>query len=194
MFYNDKEIFPRRHLHMIGIRTAESAAWHALMTKSQVISQIQLPEIIETYVSRLVIRAMTKAAEENACETFYAGSDTEQGELHMIGDECLMLAGLMPEMAIREEIPVSYFVDVAFRAYSQLSEDSRDPIYNLLAEHLVDCIDVLHTLREIDIGSSCIDPLNAFELWQEAGSNHAWQYLTSMTNAYPVSESSTALH
>lgn len=179
---------------MIGIRTTESAAWHALMTKSQAISRIHLPELIETYVSRLVIRAMMVPAEEKSSQKFYAVSDIDEGELHMIGDECLMLAGLMPERAIREEIPVSYFVDMAYRAYSQLGEDSGEPIYQLLAEHIVDCIDVLHTLREIDIGTSCLDPLNAFELWQDAGSHHAWEYLTTVTDAYPVTESSTAIH
>ena len=179
---------------MIGIRTRESAAWHALMTKSQAISKIQLPETIETYVSRLVIRAMTLAPEEKYSKNIYAAADIEEGELHMIGDECLMLAGLMPEKAIREDIPVSYFVDTAFRAYSQLGIDSGEIIYQLLAEHIVDCIDVLHTLREIDVGTPCLDPLNAFELWQDAGSNHAWQYLTATTDAYPVSELSNALH
>ena len=44
---------------MIDIRTADCAVWHALMTKSQINSNIQLPERVETYVSQLVIRAMS---------------------------------------------------------------------------------------------------------------------------------------
>ena len=203
---------------MIGIRTTESAVWHALLTKSQVISSIQLPEAIETYLSRLVIRAMmiesqTKftSAGNSECheqmdrlkggfaddfgdEEAYADSESAEGELHMLGDECLVLAGLMPERAIREQIPVSYFVSMAFRAYSQLAQEGSDPIYDLLASHLVDCVDVLHTMREIEVGSSCIDPLNAFELWHDAGSMHAWEYLTNMTNAHPVHETSYSLN
>jgi len=202
---------------MIGIRTPESAVWHALLTKSQAISSIQLPEAIETYLSCLLIRAMTVAPEARFNSASFSQRETRkdaishglesdgsigqdindsdaEDELHMIGDECLVLAGLMPERAIREEIPVSYFVNVAIRAYSQLSQEGGDPIYHLLADHLIECIDVLHTLREIEEGSSCLDPLNAFELWQDAGSAHAWHYLTNMTNAQPVREVSNTLN
>lgn len=176
---------------MIGNQTAETAVWHALMTKSQAISRIQLPQEVEAYLSRLVIRAMSPVTEGLFGEN---GQDPDSDELNAIGDECLVLAGLMPERAIREAIPVSYFVNVAFRAYSQLGEQSGDKLYQNLAEHLVDCIDVLHTLREIELGSSCIDPLNAFELWQETGSSHAWDYLLQLTDGFPVSEVSSLLN
>ncbi|MEM7467101.1 MAG: hypothetical protein AAF387_09470 [Pseudomonadota bacterium] len=176
------------------MRTEESAIWHALMTKSQTISKIRLTPTVEAYVSELVIRAMSarRSTVESTQDGFLLGS--EHGELHTIGDECLILAGLMPERAIQEEIPVSFFVNMAFRAYTQLGEDYVDSVYSALAANLVDCIDVLHTLREIEVGEPCIDPLNAFELWSEAGSQHAWNYLVDSTNAVPVSAESFAVH
>ena len=179
---------------MLGIHTAESAVWHALMTKSQLVSKIQLPHPIEVYISDLVIRTMQARSiqAEQAVESLLF--DSEQNDLHQIGDECLVLAGLMPERAIQEEIPVSYFVNVAYRAYSQLGDDSGERIYAALAENLIDCIDVLHTLRELEVGGSCIDPLNAFELWEETGSQHAWQCLARLTNALPLGSASLAVH
>ena len=179
---------------MIDIRTADCAVWHALMTKSQISSNIQLPERVETYVSQLVIRAMSaqKDLGQEISETLLESS--EHGDLHLIGDECLVLAGLMPERAIREHIPVSYFVNVAYRAYSQLARDSGEEVYSLLAANLVDCVDVLHTLRELEVGGSCIDPLNAFELWEDTGSQHAWQVITRLTNALPISVEAASLN
>ena len=121
---------------MLAIHTADSAVWHALITKSQLVSNIQLPHFVEQYISDLVIRAMQaqRCRNERTIETLLCGA--EHGDLHQIGDECLLLAGLMPERVIREEIPVSYFVNVAYRAYSQLGEDSGERIYCALAEHL----------------------------------------------------------
>lgn len=179
---------------MSGIHTAESAVWHALMTKSQLVSKIQLPHPVDVYLSDLVIRTMQAraVAGEQAYETLIACS--EQNDLHQLGDECLVLAGLMPERAIQEEIPVSYFVNVAYRAYSQLGDDCGERIYTALAENLIDCIDVLHTLRELEVGGSCIDPLNAFELWEETGSRHAWQCLGRLTDALPAGASSLTVH
>ena len=179
---------------MSGIHTAESAVWHALMTKSQLVSKIQLPHAVESYLSDLVIRAMQarSVSAEQAKDALIFCS--EQNDLHQLGDECLVLAGLMPERAIEEEIPVSYFVNVAYRAYSQLGDDGGERIYTALAEHLIDCIDVLHTLRELEVGGSCIDPLNAFELWEETGSRHAWQCLARLTDAVPAGASSLTVH
>ena len=179
---------------MLGIQTPDTAVWHALMSKSQLVSNIQLPHLVEAYISDLVIRAMRarRIRSEQALDNLLLNS--EHGDLHQIGDECLILAGLMPEYAIREEIPLSYFVNVAYRAYSQLADDVDEEIYRSLAANLIDCIDVLHTLRELEVGGSCIDPLNAFELWEETGSRHARQCLLRLTDAIPLSLDSTSVH
>ena len=179
---------------MLAIQTADCAVWHALMSKSQLVSKIQLPYAVEAYISDLVVRAMhARRFEANSSiENLLFGA--EHGDLQQIGDECLVLAGLMPEHVIQEEIPVSYFVNVAFRAYSQLADDLGAAIYAELATNLIDCVDVLHTLRELEVGGSCIDPLNAYELWEETGSRHARECLARLTDAMPLSTDSVTLH
>ena len=107
---------------MSGIHTAESAVWHALMTKSQLVSKIQLPHAVESYLSDLVIRAMqarSVSADQAEDALIFC---SEQNDLHQLGDECLVLAGLMPERAIEEEIPVSCLSFVQYRGKARAAE------------------------------------------------------------------------
>ena len=64
----------------------------------------------------------------------------------------------------------------------------------MLSEFFVDVMDVLQTLREVRYEDSAIDPLNAYQLWSETGSAHAWQVLRRCTSALPGAGESTAIH
>jgi hypothetical protein len=63
-----------------------------------------------------------------------------------------------------------------------------------LADRFVDVLDVLHTLRETQSDTPCIDGFNAYQLWREAGSSHAWQVLRQLTTSFPGPQASKVRH
>ena len=112
----------------------------------------------------------------------------------MIGDCCLIYAGLNSEHAATIGVPIAYLAQVGSAAYRQFSELARDPVFELLSDYFVDVIGVLHGLREIEEDRICMDPLNAFQLWEETGSVHAWRTLRRFTSSLPGEKQELALH
>jgi hypothetical protein len=108
--------------------------------------------------------------------------------LRDIGDQCRIFAGLFPEHAARRSVPISYFVQLGRSAYRELADaGSSGTIFEELSEQLVKLMDVLQTMRELDDGQPCLDPLSAIQLWHDTGSPHAWRVLKETTDCLPSS-------
>lgn len=178
----------------IDLHLPEAAGWRGLLTQAQQNARSFLPEIVEEYVVCLLYRMLGSAVEGRLLSARFArrlltGGDAQTRNLGAVGDQCLLFSGLFPDHAIRQQIPLSYFVQVGSHAYREFAATQRGEeraIYQAMADHFVPTLDVLLGIRELDEGRPCIDGLNAFQLWSEAGSSHGWHTLRQMTNALPA--------
>lgn len=187
-------------MQAVEIHLAEMAGWRALLTKAQFLVKLELHTGLEEYLVRMLFRAIRESdlTLDNRSTEFHAavvdGPSDDLDELRAIGDHCLLFAGLFPEQAIGKNMPISYFVEVGRAAYGEFGRHVDEPVFPMLSEFFVDVMDVLQTLREVEYESAVLDPLNAFQLWQDTGSVRAWQILRRSTTALPASEQSTAVH
>ena len=180
-------------MQTLDIRLRETAPWHALITRAQVAAQIDLSSEVEAYLMRVIYRYVASpdsglshlAEHAGPLMELFADEGEDKADMMVIADQSLIFAGLLPEQAIRRQIPLSYFVEVGRYAYTEIAERTGETVYGDVSRYFVSCVDVLHTAREIDGGHPCIDPISAFELWQNAGSRHAWEYLRRLTPALP---------
>jgi hypothetical protein len=186
------------------IQLAEVAGWRALLTEAQHVARVYLAPAVEDYLLRLLYQAVGQpggSIEDDAqafVERLAQRRQTAAHELLAVGDESLIYAGLFPEQVIRKGIPITYFVQVGVNAYREFAAmQSAAPagiLYATLANQFVALLDVLHTLRELQQDTPCIDALNAYQLWREVGSTHAWQVLRQFTSASPSLHPTNARH
>ena len=104
-----------------------------------------------------------------------------------VGDRCLLFAGLVPEQAIRQGVPVACFVELGQSAYRECASRRGSAVHELLAAEFVRAMDVLHTVRALQSGEPCVDALTAFHLWHAHGSAHGWRVLRHLSNGVPAS-------
>ena len=184
----------------IEIHLAEVAGWRALLTKAQFVAKLELHTLLEEYLVGMLFRTVgtpSPGQGPKAMEFLHNVADQASDnvtDLRTIGDHCLLFAGLFPEQAAGKNIPIAYFVEVGQAAYREFGQVVEDPMFCMLAEHFVDTMDVLQTLREVENENICIDPLNAYQLWRDTGSAHAWQILQRFTSALPARDHSAVLH
>lgn len=185
-------------MQTIDIHLADMAPWRALLTKAQFIANVELHTLIEEYLVAVLFRSSVTPDLLDEAISAVEGGNFEQAEsidnLRTIGDHCLVYAGLYPEHAIERDVPLAYFVKVGEAAYREYGELAREPMFGLLSDCFVDIVGVLHTLRDVEDEKLCLDPINAFQLWQETGSTHAWETLQAFTTAVPVAAQSNARH
>jgi len=173
---------------------AEVAGWRALLTTAQHSVGSYLPAIVDDYVIRLLYQAVGQPAESlDAGAAAYVQRTLikcqQVPNLATVGDQSLLFAGLFPEHAIREGIPLAYFVQLGINAYGEYAATAQDQtsrtIYSAMADCFITVLDALHTVRALAQKEPVIDPLNAYQLWQQTGSAHAWQVLRRLTRSLP---------
>ncbi len=183
---------------MIDNHLADTAPWRALLTKAQFVARVELHGLVEEYLVGVLFRTSIAPTSMAAGIIAARGDRIEQRRdadtLRAIGDHCLIYAGLYPEHAIGHDVPLADFVRVGAAAYREFGKLTADPMFTLLAECYVEIIGVLHTLRDVEDDAACIDPMNAFQLWQDTGSTHAWHTLRRLTDSLPVATRSHARH
>jgi len=187
-------------MQRIDIHLAEMAGWRALLTKAQFVAKLELHSPLEEYLIGMLFRTVgTPTTGQGKPPMEFLNNVADQtsdnaNDLRTIGDHCLLFSGLFPERAASKNVPITYFVEVGQAAYQEFGQAVDEPIFGMLAEYFVDAMDVLQTLREVEHENVCIDPLNAYQLWHDTGSAHAWRILQRFTSALPASEYSAALH
>jgi hypothetical protein len=205
-------------MQAVDIHLAEMAGWRALLTKAQFVAKVEIHTMLEEYVVRMVFRVTraprrsgfsphhaaasggerdTLAQDRQAAEFPYAvGRDAadEIANLRVIGDQCLLCAGLFPEQAGGRNVPITHFVEVGRTAYHEYGQYAEEPIFGMLSAYFVDVMDILQTVRELEYAKACIDPLDAYQLWRDTGSVRAWAILRRFTSALPGGDRSAAVH
>ena len=182
------------------LHIVETAGWRALLTHAQIAGGVRISPAAEEYMISMLFRQI-------GIEMI--GMDPEIGLLDrlnqmlmadtvdpaLIGDQCLLLAGLFPENAIRKGIPVAYFVQVGRNAYREYASRYGSDLHALLGDEFVLAMDTLQTVRLLQSGKPCIDGFNAYHLWRDLGSSNGWRVLRKLTTALPAScGSSNSVH
>ena len=187
----------------IIVNPSPTAEWHALVVEAKQAAAASLPEEIESYLVFLLMRfANTPEIVTSILATDFLQSlgqlrRERLDTLREVGDKCLLFAGLFPGTARRRRVRISYFVKLGQTAYSSLSENRNSRISDLyadLCEQFVLLMDVLQTMRELNVQSNSIDLLQAEELWADTKSQHALKTLRQSTQGFSLPHSFNNSH
>lgn len=157
------------------------AQWQALINEATVDAHIRLNADLESYLVFLLMRFSTKPeiAQSVLAIDFLSAFDEHvvdrSGQLQLVGDKCLLLAGLFPGRAARKHVRISYFIRLGRSAYSSLSYVSTPSwagLFNDLSDAFVPLTDVLLTARSMN-PTSALTPLQAEELYSDTHSSAA---------------------
>lgn len=161
--------------------------WQDVIKHAEGRCSIALREELETYLISLLIRYTNKpeVAKQIFATAYFEAFRLHQNErktsLQHVGDQCLLFAGLYPHVAEKRHVKISYFVDMGRSAYAGVSGKAHD-LYWTLAFQFVALMDVLQSIRQYPD----LLPLEAYEQWEEVGSQRALQILREYTQAMPI--------
>ncbi len=167
--------------HIITEPTS-TAQWHSLVHEAEDIAHQQLSETLESYLVFTLIRFTRCPELANAIlgieflESMQRSGARRARTLRDVGDKCLLFSGLFPHLAKRRRVRSSYFVDLGRSAYFEVHNTSAaadSSLYRELAREFVAMSDVLNTLRSLDQSKPELDPLSAYELWEDTDSQFA---------------------
>jgi hypothetical protein len=180
---------------MLGteLHITQTTGWRALLTHAQLAGGVMLSGMVEEHLVALLFRHV--GAELTPADLEAGLLDRVDRILHadtrdpvVVGDQCLLFAGLFPEHAIRKGVPIAYFVEVGRNAYREYATRNDSPLYAVIADEFVRAMDTLQTLRVLSSGEPCIDAFNAYHLWRDLGSAHGWRVLRALSSGLPASE------
>ncbi len=180
----------------VVISGSQAADWQKLVSEAEAELGVSLDEDTESYLvftlmhySRRPDMASRVMALDYLQAMHNSGSVAEQ-QMREVADQCLLLTGLFPARARRRRVSLTYYVDLGRSAYQQLAENlaSMTEFYSRMAQQFIQAMDTLHTIRRMSEGQLQLDPLEAFNLWQQTGSRAARVQMAVMTQAIPVAE------
>lgn len=171
------------------LNPTQLSQWHALISEAQENTASSLDEELESYLIFLLIRFTTKAdiAERflalDYLESLQKYGKQRSNKLKDVGDHCLLFSGLFPQIAKQRRVKISYFVDLGRSAYRELSSNSEQhfDLFNELAHRFVLLMDVLQAIRKLDANHPTLEPLHAYDLWTDTGSQQALNTLSPST-------------
>jgi hypothetical protein len=158
--------------------TSPIILWQEVVKQAELRCSITLENEVEFYLISLLMRYTNQPelAKQVFASKFLHALRQSQHERHVslqhVGDQCLIYAGLFPHAAERKLVKISYFVDLGRAAYANISHKIND-IYWSLALQFVVLMDVLQSIR----GYADLLPLEAYEQWNELGSQRAYAIL-----------------
>ncbi|VVC75854.1 hypothetical protein AQUSIP_11510 [Aquicella siphonis] len=161
--------------------------WHETIKNAEIRCSISLTQELETYLISLLIRYTDRpeVAQQIFAKTFLEAMQQRERQrnacLQNVGDQCLLYAGLFPRQAQKKHVKINYFVDLGRSAYATISNTAND-IYWSLALQFVTLMDVLQSIRE----TPDLMPLEAYDQWNELGSQRALSCLLGYTRGVPV--------
>lgn len=168
-------------------RETTIALWQDVIQYAEGRCDVSLTEELEVYLISLLSRYMDRPdiPQQVFATAFLKSIGMQEHQrvlsLQHVGDQCLLMAGLFPQVAKRKQVKVSYFVDLGRSAYATISHSAND-LYWSLAYQFVAMMDVLQSIKK----ESDLLPLDAYNQWDELGSKRAWQVLQQYTQGLPV--------
>lgn len=174
---------------MLLTNVTTTALWHDVIQKAEASCAVDLKEEVESYLVFLLMRYTNKPE----LIKYIIAPDFLQGlklppkkremVLQEVGDKCLLFAGLFPQMADSRLVKISYFVNLGQASYSTISKTNND-LYQSLASQFVSLMDILHSVR--DANHADLLPLDAYDLWDETGSQRALQILKTYSTGLSI--------
>ena len=142
-------------LHVFPTPTAQ---WQALIDEAQSTLSLSLGEELESYLVFLLMRFTentqigTNPMATSWLESLNQSTQKRHQQLQHVGDECLILSGLFPNLAQKRRVSIGYYVKIGKMAYQTLSieHDKLSPLFKQLYEDFVCLMDILHITRELD--------------------------------------------
>jgi len=174
--------------------TTTTALWHEIVHEAEQSCAVTLKEEIESYLVFLLMRYINKPefVKQIMALEFLRGTQEISAQqkviLQEVGDKCLLFAGLFPSIAESRLVRLSYFVKIGQAAYVQVSKKSND-LYDHLSHQFVPLMDILQSIRHYTKNCPNLLPLEAYELWNDTGSQRAYAILkqyTQQTGAVPI--------
>jgi hypothetical protein len=156
-----------------------TSLWRNTVQEAEHQCAISLKQELEAYLISLLVNYSKRPALAKQVFAFAlleAQASHDELALQQTGDQCLLFAGLFPKNVERKLVKISYLVDMGRFAYTTLSHRT-DDLFSHLAGQFVTLMDVLQSIR----AESTLLPLEAYEQWQELGSQRALRILQSYT-------------
>ncbi len=188
----------------VMLHTPDTALWHALVGEAQAAAGCMLDQETEGYLVTTLVRFIGNMGQgqENQKQNNSMGLlddflDTGQihyGNMQEVADQCLILAGLLPDYAGQKQISINYFVELGQGTYAKLAAGDFDNVYAHMSRDFVKLMDVLQNLREIDDGRSCLEPMQAHELWTSVGSKNAKKTLDKISSSALFMHGTDSIH
>ena len=172
----------------IPTQTAATAQWRELVKEAMSYNGVNLDEELESYLVFLLMRYMkeTDLTSRVMALEYLRGMQSPASErnerMRDVGDQCLLFSGLYPKQAQRRQVKISYYVKMGRSAYSSLSgytQSALATMYSNLADSFVALMDTLLAMRCMNDRSMQLEPLLAYELWQDTQSQQARRMLMS---------------
>jgi hypothetical protein len=134
----------------------QSELWQALIAESAARRRVMLDETEESYLGFVLIRHMrdpSLGGRVMALDWLDAGAATGAQRvdgLRDVGDRCLLIAGLYPQLARRRRVTPDYYVALGRDAYSGIAHAARNSyalLFAQLAAAFERLVDVLRAVR-----------------------------------------------
>jgi len=168
--------------------TTPVAQWRDLVKEAMSYTGINLNEELESYLVFLLMRYMqeTSLTSKVMALEYLRGLQSPSSErnerMRDVGDQCLLFSGLYPKQAERRQVKISYYVKLGRSAYSSLAGYTQSAIatmYSNLADSFVALMDTLLAMRCMNDATMKLEPIMAYELWQDTQSQQAKRMMLS---------------
>jgi hypothetical protein len=135
---------------------AQAELWQALVHEAGERVHVPLDDTRESYLVFVLLRYQrddTLLARTQALEWMSAQSQVgtlRADALRDVGDRCLLIAGLYPQLAARRHVQVDYFIRMGRSAYLEVADASRNAyaaLFEQLARSYQDLVRTLRALR-----------------------------------------------
>ena len=172
---------------------SQVAQWQKLVSDAETLNGVKLNEELESYLVFTLMRftqrpeMVARVMALDYLEAMLQAGSISHEQMRDVGDQCLLLAGLFPQRAQKRRVKVSYYVDLGRSAYQHISESLANmaTLYAHLATEFIPAMDTLQAIRVLG-GQQVLDPMMAFELWQDTGSVQARGCLSQATDTVPI--------
>jgi hypothetical protein len=154
---------------------APTQLWHELVREGESRAHARLDEDLESYLVFTLMRHLGDAPLAHRVmalellEALLKDGRRRRDELRDVGDRCLLIAGLYPELAKRRRVSLRYFVTLGQGAYDQLAQElsrALAALYAHLARAFADLVRVLIEVRKLSGQWAGLEPLARLELAQ----------------------------
>ncbi len=169
-----------------------TAQWHELVKEAEGVNGIRLDEELESYLVFLLMRytehteLAARALALEYLESAQLSGNERNARMRDVGDQCLLLSGLFPRRAQRRRVSISYYVDLGRGAYQTAADATQAAMavmFNNLSRSFVSMMDTLQAIRSLNSETSLLEPIQAYELWNDTNSLNARRILEKMSHS-----------